>query len=103
MKLHIEHVEDFSWSMEVTVDREESATLYRVDPKSFISVARSGDIKAIAKVVDPHGARINIITKELETWDGVMWSRVNYSTWFWFDYDEMMRFVTYILLKYGEE
>lgn len=50
---------------------------------------------------NPHDSRIQSICDELLDWDGVMFSRKSYSTWYWFDEKEMNRFITYFIMKHG--
>jgi hypothetical protein len=38
---------------------------------------------------------------ELDKWPGVLWHRHGYKVWWWFDKDDMDRFVTYFMLKYS--
>jgi hypothetical protein len=57
----------------------------------------------LVDIRNPHDRRVSLIEEELRDWDGVMYSRQSYSTWWWFDKAEMDRFVTYFNLKHGEK
>lgn len=54
-----------------------------------------------ATVLGHHDHLVRLICEELLAWDGVMFSRMAYDRWHWYDKPEMDRFVTYFTLKHG--
>jgi len=51
----------------------------------------------------PHDTHVRLIDKELLAWDGVMYSKQAHDRWHWYDRNEMNRFITLFLLKYGDK
>jgi len=60
-------------------------------------------LDGITAVLDnPHDKRIVLIHEELLASDFTMYNRVSYSTWEWYDQNEMNRFLTYFLIKHSD-
>lgn len=93
MKLFTNQVNSSVWCMEIQYDREEQMQAI------WYTLSNGKEIK---KSENPHDHRVSIVEKELNNWNGIMWSRVSYSAWYWMDKDEMDAFVTYLLLKHTD-